>query len=38
MVEVQLAKFKEETRCPMCFGELFPGRGDTQNTAWDTQQ
>lgn len=21
MVEVQLAKLKEETRCPMCFGK-----------------
>jgi hypothetical protein len=21
MVQVQLAKLKEETRCPMCFGE-----------------
>jgi hypothetical protein len=27
MVEVQLAKLKEETRCPICFGEQPGGRG-----------
>jgi hypothetical protein len=29
MVEVQLAKLKEETRCPMCFGESFGMRNVT---------
>lgn len=27
MVEVQLAKLKEETRCPMCFGKFLEMSG-----------